>query len=92
MRIETTVALLSSIALTILLKRLNMFCDDNNILRGDGPPEQISIKKKLSHIIILNAPKVDPINITEHTVKLSKYAVLGKLPIKTHYIGPIRVT
>ena len=31
MLIKTTIALLSSIALTILLKRLKSFCDDNNI-------------------------------------------------------------
>lgn len=31
MIVETTLAIISSIALTILIKRLKSFCDDNNI-------------------------------------------------------------
>ena len=34
------------------------------------------------------APKVEPINVKEFTVKQSKYEVCGKLPIRSVILGP----
>ena len=34
------------------------------------------------------APKVEPINVKEFTVKQSKYDVCGKLPIRSVILGP----
>ena len=33
-------------------------------------------------------PKIEPINLTEYTVKQSKYEIAGKLPIRDILLGP----
>ena len=34
------------------------------------------------------SPKIEPIQVTEFTVKQSKYDVVGKLPIRSVILGP----
>ena len=69
MIVETTLAIISSIALTILIKR--SFCDDNSI----SYEVMVSLNRfltnrcVLSHIIYrMTTPKIEPINIEEYMV------------------------
>ena len=34
------------------------------------------------------APKIEPIQVKEYTVKQSQYEVVGKLPIRSVILGP----
>ena len=85
MIVETTLAIITTISLTILLRRLKSFCDDNNI----SYEVMVRLNRSLSNrrflaykIYIMTTPIIKPINIKEYTVKQSKYQVVGKLPIK----------
>ena len=91
MIVETTLAIISLIALTILLKRLKSFCDENNMSYEAMVRLNRSLTNRffLSYIIyIMTTPKVEPINIKYYTVKQSNYETVGKLPIRSIVLGP----
>ena len=91
MIVETTLAIISSIALTILIKR--SFCDDNSI----SYEVMVSLNRfltnrcVLSHIIYrMTTPKIEPINIEEYMVKQSKYQVVGTLLVRSISFTSVR--
>ena len=80
MIVETTLAIISSIALTILIKQ--SFCADNSM----SYEVMVSLNRFLTNRCVLSqiiyrmtTPKIEPINIEEYIVKQSKYQVVGTL-------------
>ena len=90
MIVETTLAIILLIALTIMLKRLRSYCDVSNILY------EVMVRLNRSFLIeefitqilyIMTAAEIEPIKIKEYSVKQSKYQVVCKLPIISIILG-----
>ena len=68
MRIELIAALLSSIAVALLLKRIKSFCNDNNMSYEVMVRLNRSLSRRYNRMQVytMNAPKVESINIKEY--------------------------
>ena len=89
MILRTTLANNSSLALTVLLRRLKSFCDENNISYEVMVRLNRYLNANISHIIIDGQHQKSNRSVPNNIMsKQSKYYVVGRLPIISIILGP----